>query len=164
MNLISSAFAQAEQAPPAAEQAPPAAAPAAPSTTPAPAPSGPESTGAPQTSVAQPAAEPTPPPSLPDLLSQMVPILIIMAIVYIIVIRPQQRQAREQKELLKNVRRGDSIVTSSGIVGKVTKAVDDAEVEVEIAPNVRVRLLRTAIAEVRARGEPVKDQSTSAKS
>ena len=99
------------------------------------------------------------PPSLPDLMSQIVPILIIIGIVYIIVIRPQQRQAKEQKDLLKNVRRGDTIITSSGIIAKVTKAVDDAEIEAEIAPNVRVRLLRSAITEVRARGEPVKEPS-----
>ncbi len=104
------------------------------------------------------------PPSLPDLMSQIVPILIIIGIVYIIVIRPQQRQAKEQKDLLKNVRRGDTIITSSGIIAKVTKAVDDAEIEAEIAPNVRVRLLRSAITEVRARGEPVKEPSASAKS
>jgi preprotein translocase subunit YajC len=148
MNLISSAFAQAEQAPTAAAPAQPAPTPPAQTGTGSVHPGG--------------ADQPSPPP-LPDLLAQIVPILIIMGIVYIIVIRPQQRQAREQKEQLKNVRRGDTIVTSSGLIGKVTKAVDDAEIEVEIAPNVRVRLVRTAIAEVRARGEPVKDQSSSAK-
>jgi preprotein translocase subunit YajC len=157
MNLISPAFAQAEQTPPAT-------APAAPATPPSPSQSGPGQAGTPQTqtSVAHPGGEPVP-PSLPDLLSQIVPILIIMGIVYIIVIRPQQRQAKAQKELLRNVRRGDVIVTTGGIIAKVTKAVDDAEVEVELAPNVRMRLLRSAIAEVRARGEPVKDQSASAK-
>jgi preprotein translocase subunit YajC len=151
MNLISPAFAQAEQAPAAGT----------PAQTP-PMPTPPAQTGA---GTAQPSAADQPPaPPLPDLLAQIVPILIIMGIVYIIVIRPQQRQAREQKEQLKNVRRGDTIVTSSGLIGKVTKAVDDAEIEVELSPNVRVRLLRTAIAEVRARGEPVKDQASSAKS
>lgn len=148
MNLISSAFAQAEQ---------PSAAPA--QTAPAPTPPAQTGTGAVHPGGAD---QPSPPP-LPDLLAQIVPILIIMGIVYIIVIRPQQRQAKEKKDQLKNVRRGDTIVTSAGLIGKVTKAVDDAEIEVEISPNVRVRLLRTAIAEVRARGEPVKDQSSSAK-
>lgn len=157
MNLISPAFAQAEQTPPATAPAAPATPPA--TTAPAPAPG-----GAPQTSVGHPGGEPPVPPSLPDLMSQIVPILIIIGIVYIIVIRPQQRQAREQKDLLKNVRRGDTIITSSGIIAKVTKAVDDAEIEAEIAPNVRVRLLRSAITEVRARGEPVKEPSASAKS
>jgi preprotein translocase subunit YajC len=62
------------------------------------------------------------------------------------------------------VRRGDVMVTTSGIVGKVTKATDENEIELEIAPNVRVRLMRSAIGEVRARSEPVKDQGASAKS
>jgi preprotein translocase subunit YajC len=96
-------------------------------------------------------------------MSQLVPIIIIMAIVYFIVIRPQQRQTKAQKDLLKNVRRGDTIVTSGGLIGKVTKVVDDSEVEMEVSPNVRMRLLRSAIAEVRARGEPVKEPAASAK-
>jgi preprotein translocase subunit YajC len=154
MNLVSPAFAQAEQTPPAT-------APAAPAPQPAPSAPTPGQTGT-QTGVAHPGGEPVP-PSLPDLLSQLVPILVIMAIVYVIVIRPQQRQAGVQKDLLKNVRRGDTIVTSGGIIGKVTKAVDDTEVEIEVSPNVRMRLLRTAIAEVRARGEPVKEQPAPAK-
>jgi preprotein translocase subunit YajC len=56
------------------------------------------------------------------------------------------------------------VVTSSGLIGKVTKSVDDAEFEIEIAPNVRSRMLRSAIVEVRSKGEPVKDQAPSAKS
>ena len=79
-----------------------------------------------------------------------------MGIVYILVIRPRARREKEQLAQLRNVRRGDTLVTSSGIIGKVTKSIDDDEVEVEIAPNVRVRLLRSAIVEVRAKGEPVK--------
>ena len=58
---------------------------------------------------------------------------------------------------MANVRRGDTVVTTGGLIGKVTKAVDQAEVEVEIAPNVRVRLVRGMISDVRAKGEPVKD-------
>ena len=64
-----------------------------------------------------------------------------------------------QQELVKNVRRGDIVITTGGLIGKVTKAVDDAEVEVEIAPNVKVRLLRAMISDVRAKGEPVKEAS-----
>ena len=54
-------------------------------------------------------------------------------------------------------RRGDTVVTTGGIIGKISKAVDDNEVELEVAPNVKVRLARSGIAEVRAKGEPVKD-------
>ena len=98
-----------------------------------------------------------PQPSLPDLFAQLVPIFVVMGIVYILVIRPRARREKEQLAQLRNVRRGDTLVTSGGLVGKVTKSIDDDEVEIEIAPNVRVRLLRSAITEVRAKGEPVKD-------
>lgn len=98
------------------------------------------------------------PPSLPDLMAQLVPIFVVMGIVYILVVRPRARREKEQLDQLRNVRRGDTIVTTGGLIAKVTKAIDDTEVEVEIAPNVRSRLVRTAIAEVRSRGEPVKDK------
>ena len=105
-----------------------------------------------------------PPVSLPDLIAQIVPVLVVIGIVYLIVLRPQQRAQKEKAKQLGNVRRGDIVVTSSGLIGKVTKAVDDAEFEIEIAPNVRSRMLRSAIVEVRSKGEPVKDQAPSAKS
>lgn len=76
---------------------------------------------------------------------------------YFMVLRPQQKRAKEQADLIKNIRRGDTIVTSGGLIGKVTKVVDDAELEVEIAPNVRVRVARPMVTDVRAKGEPVKD-------
>jgi preprotein translocase subunit YajC len=59
--------------------------------------------------------------------------------------------------MIANVRRGDTIVTSGGLVAKVTKVTDEPEIEVELAPNVRVRLIRTMITDVRTKGEPVKD-------
>jgi preprotein translocase subunit YajC len=142
MKLISDAMAQTETAP-----APAAPAPAAPAAKPA----------ATQTGSVQPTDAANQPPALQDLVAQLVPIIVIMGIVYIIVIRPRQRREKEQEALLKNVRRGDTLVTTSGIIAKVTKATDDTEIEVEIAPNVRVRLMRSAIGEVRAKGEPVKD-------
>src|SRR3712207_1548804 len=76
--------------------------------------------------------------------------------IWFLIIRPQQRRAREHQEIIKNVRRGDTIVSTGGIVGKVTKVTDDPEIEVEIADGVRVKLVRGMIAEVRTRGEPVK--------
>ena len=93
-----------------------------------------------------------------DMLMQtLVPFAIILVIMYFLVLRPQQTRAKQQQELLKNIRRGDTVVTTGGIIGRVTKATDDSEVEIEIAPNVRVRQTRAMIAEVRAKGEPVKD-------
>ena len=91
-----------------------------------------------------------------DIILQLVPFLLIFVIMYFLIIRPQQRRVKEHQELVKNVRRGDTVVTSGGIVGKVTKATDDPELEVEIADGVRVKLVRGMISEVRTRGEPVK--------
>jgi preprotein translocase subunit YajC len=98
-----------------------------------------------------------------DTLIQLVPIAAMIAIVYFILWRPQQRRAKEQREMVQSARRGDVVVTTGGLIGKVTKAVDNNEVEFEIAPNVRVRLARSGIAEVRAKGEPVKEASPPAK-
>ena len=86
------------------------------------------------------------------------PILIIM---YFMVLRPQQKRARDQADLIKNIRRGDTVVTTGGLIGKVSKVVDAAELEVEIAPNVRVRVSRPMVTDVRAKGEPVKDVAAS---
>ena len=77
---------------------------------------------------------------------------------------PAAAARQEQRELVQAARRGDIVVTTGGLIGKVTKSVDDNEVEFEIAPNVRVRLARSGIAEVRAKGEPVKDATPPAKS
>jgi preprotein translocase subunit YajC len=161
MKLIPEAMAQTEQAPT------PDAAPAAPIATPAPAPAAPPAPAstAPAPVVAKGATTATatqpnpdaPPVSLPDMIAQIVPVLVVIGIVYLIVLRPQQRATKEKAKQLGNVRRGDIVVTSSGLIGKVTKAIDDAEFEIEIAPNVRSRMLRSAIVEVRSKGEPVKD-------
>src|SRR5580704_10431432 len=77
---------------------------------------------------------------------------------------PLWRREKEQREMVQAARRGDVVVTTGGLIGKVTKSVDDNEVEFEIAPNVRARLARSGIAEVRAKGEPVKDAAPPAKS
>jgi preprotein translocase subunit YajC len=92
-----------------------------------------------------------------DMLIQFAPFIVIFAIMYFLILRPQQRRAKDQRDMVKAARRGDTIVTTGGLIGKITKATDDGEVEVEIAQNVRVRVARSGIAEVRAKGEPVKD-------
>jgi preprotein translocase subunit YajC len=92
-----------------------------------------------------------------DMLIQFAPFIVIFAIMYFLILRPQQRRAKDQRDMVKAARRGDTIVTTGGLIGKITKATDDGEVEVEIAQNVRVRVARSGIAEVRAKGEPVKE-------
>ena len=92
-----------------------------------------------------------------DTLVQIVPIVAMIAIVYFVLWRPQQKRAKEQREMVQAARRGDTVVTTGGLIGKVTKSTDDSEVELEIAPNVRVRLARSGISEVRAKGDATKD-------
>ena len=92
-----------------------------------------------------------------DMIVQFVPFILIFVIMWFLIIRPQQRRAKEHQELIRNVRRGDTIVTSGGFNGKVTKVADEAsEIEVEIAEGVRVKVVRAMISEVRSKGEPVK--------
>ena len=94
-----------------------------------------------------------------DLLSSgVLPIAVVFAIMYFLILRPQQKRAKQHQEMVKNVRRGDVLVTSGGLVGKVTKVVDDDQVEIEIADGVRVRQVRSMVADVRAKSEPVKDE------
>ena len=91
-----------------------------------------------------------------DMLVQFAPLVFVFAIMYVLLFRPQQKRAAEHKLMIKNVRRGDTVITNGGIVGRVTKVIDDNELEAEIADNVRVRVVRSMIADVRAKGEPVK--------
>lgn len=83
------------------------------------------------------------------------PLILIFVVFYFLLIRPQQKRVKQHKEMLSNIRRGDRIATSGGIIGLVTKAGDD-ELLVEIADNVRVKVLRHMVAEVLAKTEPVK--------
>jgi preprotein translocase subunit YajC len=87
-----------------------------------------------------------------------VPLLLIFVILYFFILRPQQKRAKEHQEMVKNVRRGDTLITSGGLVGKVTKVVDDDQVEMEIADGVRVRQVKSMVTDVRAKGEPAKDE------
>jgi preprotein translocase subunit YajC len=96
-----------------------------------------------------------------DMLMSLLPFILIFVIMYFLILRPQQKRVKQHQEMVKNVRRGDTVVTSGGLVGKVTKVVDDDQVEVEIADGVRVRQMRSMVADVRAKGEPVKDEGAS---
>lgn len=91
-----------------------------------------------------------------DLLISILPFVLMFVIFYFLLIRPQRQQMKMREEMLKAIRRNDTIVTGGGIVGKVTKVIDDAEVEVEIAKDVKVRVARGLISDVRVKGEPAK--------
>ena len=99
-----------------------------------------------------------------DMIMSMLPIAGIFLIMYFLVLRPQQKRVKAHQEMVKNVRRGDTVITSGGTVAKVTKVVDDEQLEIEIADGVRIRQLRTMVSEVRAKGEPVKEDAAPAKS
>ncbi len=88
----------------------------------------------------------------------LLPIVLIFVIMYFLILRPQQQKQRQHREMIANIRRGDTIVTSGGLIGKVAK-VDENEIQIEIAEETRVRIARGMIAEVRAKGEPVKENS-----
>ncbi|WP_439498560.1 preprotein translocase subunit YajC [Bosea sp. (in: a-proteobacteria)] len=86
----------------------------------------------------------------------LVPFVLIFVIMWFLIIRPQQKRVKSHQEMIKNVRRGDTVVTSGGIVAKVSKVIDDGEIEAEIADGVRVRLVKGMIQDVRSKSEPVK--------
>jgi preprotein translocase subunit YajC len=94
-----------------------------------------------------------------DIISMILPLVMIMGVFWFLLIRPQQKRLKDHQELVKNVRRGDTVVTGGGIVGKVHKVVDDNEIILEIAENVRIRVVKSSISEVRTRGEPVKEEA-----
>jgi preprotein translocase subunit YajC len=99
-----------------------------------------------------------------DYLSLQSPIwmmIMVVGIMYFLILRPQQQRQKRHQEMVKALRRGDSVVTSGGLVGKVTKVVDDDQIEVEIADGVKVRQMRSMVSEVRVKSEPVKDDSAS---
>ncbi|MDT3686538.1 MAG: preprotein translocase subunit YajC [Pseudorhodoplanes sp.] len=93
------------------------------------------------------------------MLMSLLPFLLIFVIMYFLILRPQQKRVKQHQEMVKALRRGDTVVTSGGLIGKVTKVVDEEQIEVELADGVRARQMRQMIAEVRAKGEPVKDEA-----
>jgi preprotein translocase subunit YajC len=85
--------------------------------------------------------------------SLIIPTMLIIGIMYFLMIRPQQKRLKDHQTMIAGVRRGDTVVTGGGILGKVTK-VDDNELQVEIAEGVKIKVLRGTITEVRGKGEP----------
>jgi preprotein translocase subunit YajC len=92
-----------------------------------------------------------------DMLISLLPFILIFVIMYFLILRPQQQRAKQHREMVTALRRGDIVVTNGGLVGKVTRVVDDGEIELQLTDGVRVRQMRQMVSEVRARGEPVKD-------
>jgi len=86
--------------------------------------------------------------------TSFVPLILIFAIMYFLLIRPQQKKLKDHRAMVAALRRGDQVVTQGGIIGKVSKVKDDNEIEVEIAEGVRVRMVKSTVAQVLSKTEP----------
>jgi len=86
--------------------------------------------------------------------AQFVPLILIFAIMYFLLIRPQQRKVKDHKKMVESLRRGDMIVTQGGLIGKVTKVKEDNELEVELSEGVKVRVVQSTVAQVLSKTEP----------
>ena len=95
----------------------------------------------------------------PDMFISILPFVLIFVIMYFLIIRPQRTQLKKRGEMLAAVRRGDTVITGGGFVGKVTKVLDDNELEIDLGGGTKVTALRSTIADVRVKGEPVANQN-----
>ena len=86
--------------------------------------------------------------------AQFVPLILIFAIMYFLLIRPQQRKLKDHKKMVESLRRGDMIVIQGGLIGKVTKVKEDNELEVELSEGVKVRVVQSTVAQVLSKTEP----------
>ncbi|MEM8631049.1 MAG: preprotein translocase subunit YajC [Pseudomonadota bacterium] len=86
--------------------------------------------------------------------ASFVPLILIFAIMYFLLIRPQQKKVKEHAAMVNALRRGDQVVTQGGLIGKVTKVKEDNEIEVELAEGVKVRVVQSTVAQVLSKTEP----------
>jgi len=93
-------------------------------------------------------------PAAPNPLVSMAPLILIFVIFYFLLIRPQQQARKKHMEMVSNVRRGDVVVTAGGIVGKITKVLDNDEIMVELADNVSVKVVKSTLNDVRTKPQP----------
>ncbi len=91
-----------------------------------------------------------------EAIGQFIPLILIFAIMYFLLIRPQQKKMKEHQAMVEALRRGDQVVTQGGLIGKVSKVKEDNEIEVEIADGVKVRVVKHTVAQVLSKTEPAK--------
>ncbi|MGD9864086.1 MAG: preprotein translocase subunit YajC [Pseudodonghicola sp.] len=89
-------------------------------------------------------------------IGQFLPLILIFAIMYFLLIRPQQKKVKDHQAMVEALRRGDQVVTQGGLIGKVSKVKEDGELEVEIAEGIKVRVVKATIAQVLSKTEPAK--------
>jgi preprotein translocase subunit YajC len=99
-----------------------------------------------------------------DILGLFFPLILVFGIFYLLVFRPQQKRMKDHQAMINAVKRGDTVVTSGGIIGKVVRVAADGELRVEIADGIQVRVVKGTISEVRGKGEPVKEKIEKSKS
>jgi preprotein translocase subunit YajC len=92
-----------------------------------------------------------------EAIGSFIPLILIFVIMYFLMIRPQQQQRKQHQAMIEALRRGDQVITSGGFIGKITKVKDDEEVEVELADNVKVRVVRSTIVRVVNKTEPASE-------
>ncbi|MCT7375342.1 preprotein translocase subunit YajC [Chelativorans salis] len=95
----------------------------------------------------------------PDIFVSILPFVLIFVIMYFLIIRPQRQQMKKRNEMLAAVRRGDTVVTGGGLVGKVTKVIGDNELEVDLGGGTKVTAVRSMLADVRVKGEPAVEKT-----
>ncbi|MGF1446822.1 MAG: preprotein translocase subunit YajC [Pikeienuella sp.] len=90
-------------------------------------------------------------------LGTLIPFILMFVIFYFLLIRPQQKRMKEHRQMVENLRRGDQIISAGGLIGKVTKVMDDDEVEVQIADGVKIRMVKSTVSAVISKTEPASD-------
>lgn len=93
----------------------------------------------------------------PGLISTLIPFILIFAIMWFLLIRPQQKKMKEHRAMVDALRRGDQVITAGGLIGKVTKVKEDGEIEVELAEGVKVRVVKHTVQSVVSKTEPAKE-------
>ncbi|WP_417457366.1 preprotein translocase subunit YajC [Kordiimonas sp.] len=97
-------------------------------------------------------------PQQPGMLESFLPFVLIIAVFWFLILRPQNKKMKAHREMVNNVSRGDTVVTAGGLIGKVSKVKDDNEIEVELADGVRVRVVKSTLTDVRSKSEPAKTE------
>jgi preprotein translocase subunit YajC len=87
-------------------------------------------------------------------IAQFIPLILIFAIMYFLLIRPQQKKMKEHQKMVEGLRRGDVVVTQGGLIGKVVKVKENNELDVEISDGVKVRVVQNTVAQVMSKTEP----------
>ncbi len=90
-------------------------------------------------------------------LTSFIPLILIFVIMYFLLIRPQQKKVKQHQAMVAALRRGDQVVTAGGVIGKVTKVKEAGEIEIEIAKDVKIRVIQSTISQVLNKTEPAND-------